>query len=175
MDLWDPEMGCQSVKTMFKCSVLMYPIATCPLYSQAQPPGPTKTQQVAKRSLLGQKLQFCESFVTLCHALESNVTSFSGKLNLFLPWIFRQTQATENCRCYDTPNMAKMPILAVFRAQSQVCEHLEPKWVIVMAYFFLSHLLLWYEMPYKPLTQFFGSDPNPPLFAHSVVHPAMEV
>ena len=145
----------------------MYPIATNPYYSLLQPPGPTKSHGLPKGTFQAQKLHFSESSYPFVPALNAYVTSFSWKTNLVLPYIFRQTQATENCRCQNSPKLAKMPILAVFRAQSQVWEHLEQKWVILTAYFILSHLLLQYRMPYKPLTHFFWSDPNPPLFAHS--------
>ena len=99
LDPWDPEMWCESVKYRSKWSVLMYPIATYPYYSLLQPPGPTKSHGSPKGTFQAQKLHFSESSSPFVLALNAYVTSFSWKTNLVLPYIFRQTQATENCRC----------------------------------------------------------------------------
>ena len=65
--------------------------------------------------------------------------------------------------------MAKTLILALFEPFSQVCKHLEQKRVTEMAPSLFPHLLPYLGMPYMALTQLFGSEPNPPLLAHSVV------
>ena len=67
---------------------------------------------------------------------------FLGKLTYFYHQLSGKLRWLKNCRCQNSPKLAKMPILAVFRAQSQVWEHQEQKWVILTAYFILSHLLL---------------------------------